>query len=145
MKLWSNSFKAGEEIPAKYGYRNLNLSPHLAWDEVPDGTKSLALIVDDPDAPAGVWVHWIVININPSVKQILEKTVPTGTKQLKNDFRQEKWGGPTPPSGTHRYFFKLYALDVAKLECDERTITQEIKKHKIGEAQLMGKYTAGKK
>jgi Raf kinase inhibitor-like YbhB/YbcL family protein len=145
LKLWSNSFKAGEEIPAKYGYRNLNLSPHLAWDEVPDGTKSLALIVDDPDAPAGVWVHWIVTNINPSIKQILEKTVPTGAKQLRNDFRQEKWGGPTPPSGTHRYFFKLYALDVAKLECDERTINQEIKKHKIGEAQLMGKYTAGKK
>ncbi len=145
MKLRSNSFKEGEAIPAKHGYRNLNLSPHLAWDEVPANAKSLALIVDDPDAPAGTWVHWIVININTSVKQILENTIPPGVKQLKNDFGQEKWGGPSPPSGTHRYFFKLYALDVAKLECDERTVNQEIKKHKIAEAQLMGTFSAKKK
>ncbi len=145
MKLWSNSFKEGETIPAKHGYRNLNLSPPLAWDEVPKDTKSLALIVDDPDAPAGTWVHWIVININPSMKQILENTVPPGVKQLKNDFQQEKWGGPSPPSGTHRYFFKLFALDVPKLECNERTVNQEIKKHKIADAQLMGTFSAGKK
>ncbi len=145
MKLWSNAFKEGEAIPAKHSYHNLNLSPHLAIEDVPTLAKSLALVVDDPDAPAGTWVHWIVINIPPTVKQIVENTVPPGAKQLLNDFHQAKYGGPSPPSGTHRYFFKLYALNVPKLECTERTVNQEIEKHKIAETQLMGTYSAKKK
>lgn len=144
MRIWSDAFSDGKAIPAKYTRDGLNVNPPLAWDDVPDGTQSFALIVDDPDAPNGLWTHWRVININPDAREIPEDSVPEGAKQLLNDFRRRDWGGPAPPSGTHRYFFNLYALDVPELDCSEETVDQEIENHKVGEAALMGKYSRKK-
>jgi hypothetical protein len=144
MNLASTAFKEGKPIPPKYTKDGPNVNPPLAWDDVPDGTQSFALIVDDPDAPVGTWVHWRVVNIAPDAREIAEDSVPEGARQLQNDFRKEDWGGPAPPSGTHRYFFKLYALDVPELECDKDTINDAIEQHKIAEAVLMGKYSRKK-
>jgi len=144
MQLTSTAFNEGKPIPPKYTKDGPNINPPLAWDDVPEETQSFALIVDDPDAPMGTWVHWRVVNINPDAREIPEDSVPEGARQVKNDFGKESWGGPAPPSGTHRYFFKLYALDVPELECDEATINEEIEQHKVAEAVLMGKYSRKK-
>ena len=109
MKLTSSVFKHKEKIPTKYTCDGDDVSPPLKIEEAPEGTKSFALIVDDPDAPVGTWVHWVVWNIPADTKDIAENTAP-GTEGL-NDFGKTPYGGPCPPSGTHRYFFKLYALD----------------------------------
>lgn len=119
MKLSSTAFTPSAEpsfpvlIPSIYTCDGENVNPPLTISEVPAGVLSLALIVDDPDAPRGDWVHWLVWDIDPATTQIAENSVP-GT-QGTNDFGNAAWGGPCPPSGTHRYFFKLYALD-SKLE-----------------------------
>ena len=126
-----------------------DISPELAWSGAPDGTKSFALICDDPDAPVGTWVHWVVYNI-PSHATGLPKGVPTikelpdGTRQGINDFHRIGYGGPCPPRGpAHRYFFKLYALDT-KLDlppgATKEQVLEAMKGHVLGEAQLMGKY-----
>ena len=145
MQLTSSAFKEGKPIPPKYTRDGPNINPPLAWDDVPDGTQSFALIVDDPDAPAGTWVHWRVVNIPLDTREIAEDSVPAGARQINNDFRKEDYGGPSPPSGTHRYFFKLYALDVTELECDEGTINDEVENHKIADAVLIGTYARKKK
>ncbi len=141
MKLWSNSFEDEKMIPKKYTKGGDDISPHLAWDEIPDETKSFALIVDDPDAPGGNWIHWIVYDIPSEIREIKENSVPKNSKQLNNDFGISKYGGPAPPSGTHRYIFKLYALDVLELkDINKRNIYDKVEKHKIEKAKLMGKY-----
>lgn len=148
MKLTSTSFKEGEMIPPQHTCDGPNISPHLSWTEVPSKTKSLALICDDPDAPAGTWVHWVVYNIPVSVsefpKNILKtRTTSNGALQGINDFRQIGYGGPCPPGGTHRYYFKLYALDtMLNLEAGmTKTETlNAIEGHLLAEAQLMGRY-----
>lgn len=141
MKLISNDFEHNGSIPSKFTCDGADVSPHLAWNEVPEGTKSFALIVDDPDAPMGTWVHWLVCNIQPKTREIAQASVPAGAKQVTNDFGKEDYGGPCPPSGTHRYFFKLYALDVKELEIEyKKDFYKEVKKHKIAEVVLMGKY-----
>ncbi len=126
MKLESNDFEHEGNVPTKFTCDGTDVSPHLAWSDVPEGTKSFALIVDDPDAPMGIWVHWLVCDISPDTRDISEDSIPLGAKQVTNDFGNEDYGGPCPPSGVHRYFFKLFALDVEK--------------HKIAEAILMGRY-----
>jgi Raf kinase inhibitor-like YbhB/YbcL family protein len=142
MKLESNDFEHGGDVPTKFTCDGADISPHLAWSGVPEGTKSLALIVDDPDAPMGTWVHWLVCNIPADTKEISQDSVPSGAKQVTNGFGKVEYGGPCPPGGTHRYFFKLYALDTEKLDVDyKKNFYKEVEKHKIAEAVLMGKYS----
>jgi Raf kinase inhibitor-like YbhB/YbcL family protein len=111
MKLTSPAFKHKGLIPSKYTCDGNDISPPLIISEVPSEAKSLVLIVDDPDAPAGTWVHWILVNIDPTPKEIKEKEVPNGALQGMNDFGKQGYGGPCPGSGTHRYQFKLYCLN----------------------------------
>jgi len=147
--LTSPAFKEGDAIPLKYTADGQNISPPLKWSPVPTQTKSLALIVDDPDAPAGIWVHWVIFNIPANVNELPEN-IPTasslsnGALQGKNDSRDLGYEGPSPPGGTHRYFFKLYALD-AMLNLSAGSTKADLLKamegHVIGETVLMGRYS----
>ncbi len=143
LQLTSSAFAKGGAIPAKYTCDGEDVNPPLAIDRVPAGTKSLALIVDDPDAPVGLWVHWVLWNIHPQIRQITEKSVPAGAVQGKNSWGRTSYGGPCPPSGTHRYFFKLYALDTI-LKLGSGTTKAELERtmegHVIGKGELMGTY-----
>ncbi len=142
MKLMSNDFEHESMIPSIFTCDGKDISPHLAWEDVPEGTKSFALIVDDPDAPMGTWVHWLMCNISFEKREITQNSVPSGALQVKNDFGKVDYGGPCPPSGVHRYFFKLYALDVEALEgISEKNFYQKVEEHKIAEAHLLGKYS----
>ncbi len=111
MQITSSAFKDREAIPMNYTADGEDISPPLSIRDVPEGTKSLALIVDDPDAPMGTWDHWIVFNIPSDTREIAEGSAPEGIRGM-NDFGKLEYGGPAPPSGTHRYKFKIYALDV---------------------------------
>ena len=139
----STTFKNSSSIPKKYTCDGKDVNPPLVIQNVPNGTKSLALIVDDPDAPVGIWVHWVVYNIDPGTREIAENSVPQGSVQGINDFNKTTYGGPCPPSGTHRYFFKLYALDT-KLDIKGKVVKRDVEKamkgHIVGEAQTMGTY-----
>ena len=143
LSIESPAFKNNASIPRHYTCDGKDVNPPLVVRGVPDGAKSLALIVDDPDAPMGTWVHWVVWNIDPDTMQIAENSVPSGAEQGKNDFRKKSYGGPCPPSGTHRYFFKLYALDT-KLNLGSNATKADVEKamkgHILGEAQTMGLY-----
>ena len=146
MKIISKNFKGGSPIPETFTCDSEDVSPSLVFSEVPEEAKSLALIVDDPDAPGGDFVHWIVFNIPPDTEEIA-----TGEKvsylQGKNDFGKNQYIGPCPPSGTHRYFFRLYALD-AVLDLKEGATKAELEKamegHVLAEAQLIGTYARTK-
>jgi len=141
MKLQSNDFRHGEMIPSLFTCDGDDISPQLAWEEVPEGTESLVLIFDDPDAPVGLWKHWLLCDIPPRLREIPRDSVPPNTRQIINDFGKVEYGGPCPPSGTHRYFFKLYALDVQRIgTVDKRSIYKAVERHKIDEAVLMGTY-----
>ncbi len=140
MKLTSPAFKAKEMIPQKYTCQGQDINPPLLIDDMPDNAESLALIVEDPDAPAGNWVHWIVYGI-PVIDRIQENSVP-GT-QGKNDFDKLDYGGPCPPSGVHRYFFRLYALDTTlNLEegIDKDTLVNAMEDHILDQAELVGRF-----
>jgi len=143
MKIQSDSFGNNEMMPANFTCDSSNISPGLSISGIPDGSKSLVLIVDDPDAPGGTWVHWTVWNIDPSVTEIPEDSVPGGSVEGKTDFGKPGYGGPCPPSGTHRYFFKLYALD-AVLDLDASATAIDIDKAMKGRilesAELIGLY-----
>jgi Raf kinase inhibitor-like YbhB/YbcL family protein len=142
MKLKSKDFQNEGMIPSYFTCDDKDVSPQLSWEDVPEETKSFALIMDDPDAPMGTWVHWLICNIPPIIRELSQGEVPQGTLQVKNDFGKVNYGGPCPPSGVHRYFFKLYALNVDFLQgVDERNFYQKVNDHKIAEAILMGKYT----
>ncbi|MBS3101421.1 YbhB/YbcL family Raf kinase inhibitor-like protein [Candidatus Woesearchaeota archaeon] len=110
MKLTSPAFAHNGAVPSEFTCDSSDVSPPLTISDVPSNAKSLVLIMDDPDAPVGTWDHWIVFNIPPSAKEIAKGTEPKGTAG-KNSWGRTGYGGPCPPSGTHRYFFKLYALD----------------------------------
>lgn len=141
MQLTSSAFKHGKTIPKKYTCQGKDISPPLKIQDIPADAKSLALIVDDPDAPSGLWKHWLVHSIDTSTTEIKENAVPDGAYQVINDFGKKEYGGPCPPSGTHRYFFKLFALDVDHLEnATKKNFYQLIDDHKIEEAELMGNY-----
>lgn len=148
IKLTSAAFAEGTMIPKRYTCDGENVSPALAWTPVPAVTKSLALICDDPDAPMGTWVHWVLFNIPKDTKELLanvpaQHSLPSRAIHGTNDFRKLGYGGPCPPSGTHRYFFNLYALD-SKLELQPGVTKEELLKsmegHVLAEGQLMGKY-----
>ena len=110
-------------------------------DDVPDETKSFALSVTDPDAPGGMWIHWLVYDIAKELRKIEKNSLPAGAKEAGNDFGKKPYGGPCPPSGTHRYFFTIYALDVEHLEgVNKRNFLDKVEKHTIEKAVIMGLY-----
>lgn len=142
MKITSPAFQNDQLIPAQYTCDGRNVSPPLKISDVHSGTESLALFMDDPDSPTGVWDHWVVFNIPPGVTEIEESSEPGGT-QGKNTFGELGYGGPCPGSGEHRYLFKLYALD-AQLDLKEGASKTDIERamqgHILMQAQLMGRY-----
>jgi len=148
IKVTSPAFENEGMIPAKYTCDGEDISPPLQWDAVPEGTRSIALISDDPDAPMGMWVHWVLFNLPADARELKEnippdKTLPNGAKQGTSDFGRIGYGGPCPPGGTHRYFFKIYALD-AELNLQagarKRDLLKAMEGHILGQGQLMGKY-----
>ena len=148
-EIKSSAFAQGQAIPKKYTCDGPDVSPHLAWTDPPTGTKTFALIADDPDAPMGTFVHWVLYDLPVGARQLPEgvpkqETLPDGTKQGMTDFRRIGYGGPCPPPGKpHRYFFKLYAVD-KKIGLPPRVTKQQvldaIQGHTLGEMQLMGTY-----
>jgi len=142
MKLTSDDFNEGEMIPSRFTCQGEDINPHLTWDDVPSGVKSFALIVDDPDAPAGNWIHWLVKDIPADVREIKQNSVVGN--EVVNSFGKGDYGGPCPPSGVHRYFFKLYALDVETFEAAGKDdFYKQVEEHAIAKAELMGTYTKG--
>ena len=143
MKINTNAFPEGGVIPDKYARHGSNMNPPLHLEEIPNRARSLALIVDDPDAPSGTFNHWVVYNIDPKTKDIKENSVPVIATQGRNDFGDVEYDGPQPPSGEHRYFFKAFALD-AVLDLPRGARREELEKamrgHVIDEAAIMGRY-----
>ncbi len=148
LDITSTAFSEGGMIPESYTCDGRDVSPDLKWTGVPEGTKSLVLICDDPDAPMGTWVHWVLFNI-PSGKTGLaaeissEASLANGAKHGTNDFRRLGYGGPCPPGGTHRYYFKLYALDTdlgLESGATKAQVEDAMEGHILAECQLMGKY-----
>lgn len=143
MKITSDAFQNNEKIPAIYTCDGNNTSPDLNIEGAPANTKSLALIVDDPDAPAGLWTHWTVWNINPNTTKINANSKPEGSVVGPNTRGNKSYGGPCPPSGTHRYFFKIYALDTV-LDIREDSVVATLKKalegHILDSATIIGLY-----
>jgi hypothetical protein len=147
--LTTTAFSFGGEIPKKYSCDGADLSPALAWNGIPAGTQTFALIADDPDAPAGTWTHWVIWDIPAKLKGLAENVLKTealadGTRQGRNDFRRIGYGGPCPPAGKpHRYFFRLYALD-SKLDlragASRAELERAMKGHVLAQAEVMGKY-----
>jgi len=147
--LTSPAFAEGRPIPTKHTGDGKDVSPALQWSGVPDGTRSLALICDDPDAPVGTWVHWVLFNLPPTIAELPENVPPAenvanGAKQGQNDFGHLGYGGPAPPPGRpHRYFFKLYALDcevALRPGATKRDLMKAFEGHVLAEGQLMGTY-----
>ena len=149
LDIRSTAFGEGELIPKKYTCDGADVSPPLSWSLPPEGTKSMALICDDPDAPMGTWVHWVLYGLSPNTLKLSEnipadKEVLGGAKHGINDFRKYGYGGPCPPGGTHRYFFKLYAVDTEvalKPGATKGKVLDAIKGHVLAEGQLMGRYS----
>ena len=149
IQVTSSAFGDGERIPAKFTCDREDISPPLRWSGVPEGTQSLALIMDDPDAPVGTWVHWVLYDLSSALTALPEglatsPTLPGIGVQGVNDFRRSGYGGPCPPRGSeHRYFFKLYALDAA-LNLGPGKTKPEVEKamrgHILAQGQLMGRY-----
>lgn len=142
MKLSSPKFENKELIPQKYTCDGRDINPPLRIKEIPEDTQSLVLIVDDPDAPVGTWTHWVLYDIEPK-NEIKENDMPG--KQGLNDFDKKNYGGPCPPSGEHRYFFRLYAID-KKIEENDLTrdeLESKMKDHIIDKAELIGLYKRG--
>ncbi len=139
----SPEFSQNGPIPARFTCDGQDVNPPLRFGNVPNGARSLALIMDDPDAPAGTWVHWVAWNIPPGIGEIKEDSAPEGMRQGLNSWKRNSYGGPCPPSGTHRYFFKIYALD-STLELPSSTtkagLEKAMKGHVLGSGELMGTY-----
>jgi Raf kinase inhibitor-like YbhB/YbcL family protein len=149
LKLTSSAFEPGATIPKKFTCDGPDVSPALNWSDPPAGTQSFALIADDPDAPVGTWVHWVLYDLPADARSLAENVpkqeqLPSGARQGRNDFRKIGYGGPCPPPGKpHRYFFKLYALD-AKLNLKAGAAKAEVEKamqeHILAQGELMGRY-----
>ncbi len=148
ISITSTAFTEGEMIPRDYTCDGRNISPPLAFADIPEGAKSLAIIFDDPDAPMGTWVHWVLYNIPTAVSELppgisSAKVLQNGAQHGVNSFSKFGYGGPCPPSGTHRYYFKLYALDTELMQ--EAGLTKDelldaMRGHVLAEGQLMGRY-----
>ena len=153
--LTSMAFKDGAAIPTKHTCDGADLSPPLAWGDAPPGTKTFALVADDPDAPAGTWVHWVLYNLPATISELPENVAKVesldlpGARQGRNDFRRPGYGGPCPPPGpAHRYFFKLYALDAPlklKAGAQKKDVEAAMEGHVLATAQLMGTYARSKR
>ena len=148
LELTSTAFSEGQPIPARYTCTGEDISPPLAWRGAPPGTQSFALIMDDPDAPGRTWVHWVVFNLPASATGLpaairSDGDLPGEAVHGQNSWRRNDYGGPCPPSGTHRYFFKVYALDtaldLARGATKEQVLTA-LAGHVLAEGQLMGTY-----
>ena len=148
MKLTSSAFREGGPIPTSYTCDGEDISPPLAWENVPENTQSLALMMDDPDAPGKTWVHWVLFNLRPETRELLEnfnpqKDLPYSVGQGRNDFGNTGYGGPCPPGGKHRYYFKLYALDTI-LNLPTRSSKADLLKamegHILAQVELVGTY-----
>jgi Raf kinase inhibitor-like YbhB/YbcL family protein len=138
------AFQAGGDIPAKFTCNGANVNPELKISGVPSEAKSLALIVDDPDAPRGLFTHWILWNIDPKATDIGENSAPAGGVQGTNDFGKRNYGGPCPPSGTHRYFFKIFALDTKldlKPSARRAELDAAMRGHTLAQGELMARYS----
>ena len=151
LKLTSASFEDGDMIPPRHTCDGANVSPPLAWDDVPATAAALALICDDPDAPMGTWVHWVLYDLPPDITELPEgvptrEVLDSGARQGRNGSRRIGYGGPCPPSGTHRYYFKLYALD-DKIDlppgATKKQLLAAMEGHILAEGQLMGRYKRG--
>jgi Raf kinase inhibitor-like YbhB/YbcL family protein len=142
MKLKSEDFEENSFIPSRFTCDGEDVSPRLYWEDVPEDAKSLALSMTDPDAPSGTFIHWLVYNMPQGIRRVERGGLPAGATQVRNDFGRERYGDPCPPSGTHRYYFKLYALDTDRLEekITRRNFFEVVQKHMIGSAELMGRY-----
>ncbi|MBM3132886.1 MAG: YbhB/YbcL family Raf kinase inhibitor-like protein [Chloroflexi bacterium] len=146
--ITSPAFLSGEPIPAKYAKGRETLSPPLEWGQPPEGTQSLALICDDPDAPGGTWVHWVIYNLPPTTRSLPEGVsrdvdLADGSHNGKNSWGNIGYDGPSPPGGTHRYYFKLYAIDTM-LDLDsgatKKEVLEAIEGHLLARGELMGTY-----
>ena len=149
MELASDAFKDGQPIPSQFTCDDKNVSPALAWKGAPEGTRSLALIVDDPDSPTGLWTHWVVFNIPADSLGLAEdavksKTTPASVRQGMNSFKQLGYGGPCPPAGKpHRYYFKMFALDTTlnlQSGASRADVEAAMTKHILAQGQLVGTY-----
>jgi Raf kinase inhibitor-like YbhB/YbcL family protein len=148
IQLQSPAFKANGNIPQKYTCDGQNISPPLYWGTIPGGTESLALIADDPDAPNGTWVHWVLFNLPPDTKELQEQFPPdkelaNGARQGTNDFQKIGYGGPCPPDGPHRYYFKIYALDTTldlQPGATKAEVMSAMDEHELAVGTLIGKY-----
>ncbi len=145
----SSAFTEGAAIPSRYTCDGENISPDLEWSEVPKGTQSIALIADDPDAPRKTWVHWVLFNLPPSLKKLEENVAKTpfpacGGTQGVNDSNEVGYDGPAPPSGVHRYFFRVYALDIMlplKAGCTKEQLQRAMEGRMLADGVLMGRYS----
>ena len=143
MKLESVAFRHNQMIPSTYTCEGEDINPPLKISEVPKNAKTLVLIMDDPDAPMGTWVHWLIWNMSPQTTEILENSVPTSSVEGTTSWRRTGYGGPCPPSGTHRYFFKLYALDIAlnlSPQTDKAGLEKAMAGHILDKTELIGLY-----
>ena len=143
LRLTSRAFQNEGTIPEKYSKMGGNISPQLSWTGLPEGTRSLVLIVDDPDAPGGEFVHWLVYGIPPDATELPEHLPRSAARQGLNGFGELGYGGPQPPSGTHHYVFHLYALDTDSTlppGMDRQELDGDIEGHVIEEARLTGRY-----
>ncbi len=149
LTLTAEAFSPGQAIPVKYTCQGQDISPALAWSSAPDGTQSLALVMDDPDAPMGTWVHWVVYNIPAEAAGLAEAAsqakgaafnLPAGAQQGMTSFRRASYGGPCPPSGVHRYVFHLYALDTifAQEGMDKAALLEAMQGHVLAQGELIG-------
>jgi Raf kinase inhibitor-like YbhB/YbcL family protein len=144
MKVTSSAFKEGGMIPDKFSKDGQNVNPPLKIEDAPADAKSLLLIMDDPDAPVGLFTHWLVWNIDPKTTEIAENSVPKDAVQGTNDYPNLGYGGPQPPSGTHRYYFKIFALDRTldlKTGAKRKDVDAAMRGHVIGQGELMGRYS----
>lgn len=145
LKIFSSAFTEGALMPIRYSCDGDDISPQLKWSDAPAGSKSFALIMDDPDAPMGTWDHWLLFNIPAVTTELAENIsqLPSGTRAGKNSWGRLGWGGPCPPDREHRYFFKLYALDTVldlPAGSSKAQIEAAMQGHILGEARLMGRY-----
>lgn len=143
MRLSSPAFNYGNPIPKTYTCDGQNINPPLVTQDVLQDAKSLALIMDDPDAPMGTWVHWVLYNINPSTTEIAENSVPPGAIEANTSFNKPGYGGPCPPDREHRYFFKLYALDTTLMADkigDKEDLEKAMEGHILETGELIGVY-----
>lgn len=146
MEISSSAFTHKGIIPSQYTCEGAGISPSLKWGGVPAAAKSLALICDDPDAPKGTWTHWVIYNMPPKTTGLEEnvQSLPLGTKAGANSWGKNEYGAPCPPSGEHRYFFTLYALDTmleAAQMLDSKSLKQAMKGHILAQTELMGRYS----